>query len=103
MANLSLVSSTLPASARNSLFLETANLIRGYIKYHKIINQIQINIIANPPFQLFLDDFIRHDHLISISHKVQIIPTNVMITAISNTSLLMMCVSSCHATASISF
>ena len=103
IAFLSLVSSTLHASAKNSLFLDTANLISGYIRYHKIINQSQIQTIASHAFQLSLDDLIRHDPLNNISHTVDIIHTNVMITAINNTSLFIICVSSCHATASSSF
>lgn len=70
--------------------------------YHKIINQSQISNIASHVFQLSFDDLRRH-HLNINCHKVHMIPTNVIMTAISNTSLFMMCVSSCHATASSSF
>jgi len=94
---LSLVSSTAPASARYSLLREIANWINGYIKYHKIRNAIPMRG-KTFHFHSLLRDLI----LISICHIVAIAQTKTTTTTMSKESLLMICVSSCAATASIS-
>jgi hypothetical protein len=96
------VSSTLHASARNSLLLETANLISGKTKNPTIISATQVKISQSLNFWESLFHHILSQTLKTISQSVQIIQTNKTIITISNVSLFMICVSSCAATDSIS-
>jgi hypothetical protein len=100
IAYLSFVNSTLPASAKYSLLRESANLISGYIKYHRSNKPSHINI--NIPHDLLssLEDL--PEDLIKICPNVPTIHTKTTIIIIIKESLFKICVNSCHATASIS-
>ena len=101
IALLSLVNSTDHKSAIYSLLREIANLTNGYNKYHS-------NKKANPKkniHQLFFEEEDDEDVLllIIICHTIDTAHTKTYATYINKESLFIRCVSSCHATASISF
>jgi hypothetical protein len=89
-AYLSFVSSTDHASARNSLFLDMANCIRGNAKYHNIKKHNHTINMISVICQFFLFDD-QEDDLIAIlnniSHIVAIAHINTIITIISIESL----------------
>ena len=96
-----LVSSTAPASAKNSLFLEIANLIKGYSKYPSASNT-KATIKSGVHFFTSLLDLLPETILSKNSQSIAIAPIYTTAMSIKSESLLIIWVSSCAATDSIS-